>query len=72
MDRVGGGRNMSKMTVGRPTPLTVAPGLRLLAVAAATEQPKKTGKKHPGKAILAGQYTIEFECKQLLYGHVYT
>ena len=31
------------------------PGLRHLAVAAATEQ-KKTGKKHPGKAILAGQY----------------
>lgn len=29
------------------------PGLRHLAVAAATEQ-KKTGKKHPGKAILAG------------------
>lgn len=32
-------------------------GLRHLAVAAATDQ-KKTGKKHPGKAILAGQYQI--------------
>lgn len=47
------GSNMRDVVRGPA--LLPSPGFRHLAVAAATEQ-KKTGKKHPGKAILAGQY----------------
>lgn len=50
--------SMRDVSQGIHGPALLPPvGLRHLAVAAATEQ-KKTGKKHPGKAILAGQYQI--------------
>ena len=54
------GRARSDVTAaGPPGILTPGGGFRQLAVAAAaatgSEQRKKTGKKHPGKAILAGE-----------------
>lgn len=53
MDIRSNSRDVSRGIHGSAIP--PSPGFRHLAVAAATEQ-KKTGKKHPGKAILAGQY----------------
>lgn len=46
-------RGSSRATHHSPL-LPSSPGFRYLAMAAATEERKKTGKKHPGKAILAG------------------
>ena len=60
--RDGVGRGVpGKMCGG--SPLLSSPGSRYLAVAAATGQAtgqttgkRRTGRRHPGKAILAGQY----------------
>ena len=45
---------MSRGPSAGPTPPPPPLGFRHLAVAASTDQKKKIGKKHPGKAILAG------------------
>ena len=56
MDKSGG-----RVSRGLPfsSPLAPSLGLRHLAVAAAASEQKKTGKKHPGKAILAGEQHIQ-------------
>ena len=66
MDK-GIGSGVHNMERGARVPTTPPQFTQLRRLAAAS--PNKTGKKHPGKAILAGEYKNESNLSTTLFGN---